>query len=93
MDGQIDWDDAKAARNLEKHGVAFDEAQTVFCDPGALTIYDEEHSVTEDRFLPLGMSIAGTLLVLAYADDGESIRLISARRATRREAKRYAGTT
>ncbi|MBN8598258.1 MAG: BrnT family toxin [Planctomycetes bacterium] len=85
----FDWDDAKAASNLRKHGVSFGEAQTVFADPGAITLYDEEHSQSEDRFVTLGISTVGRLLVVAHTDDGDSIRIISARKATRKETKAY----
>ncbi|MBL8874999.1 MAG: BrnT family toxin [Phycisphaerae bacterium] len=85
----FDWDDAKAASNLRKHGVSFGEAQTVFADPQAITLYDEEHSQSEDRYVTLGISTAGRLLVVAHTDDGDSIRIISARKATRKETKAY----
>lgn len=92
MPGQIDWDDDKADRNAEKHGVKFDEAQTVFYDPRAVTVFDEAHSDSEDRFVTTGFSAEGNLLTVVYSDDGESIRIISARPATKREAKHYAST-
>lgn len=85
----FDWDDAKAASNVRKHGVSFGEAQTVFSDPDSITMYDEKHSQTEDRYVTLGISVSGRLLVVAHTDDGEDIRIISARKATRKEAKGY----
>lgn len=87
----FEWDSNKAARNLSKHGVSFHEAATVFGDPLAVTCSDPDHSESEDRFLTLGHSSAGELLVVAHTDRGNSIRIISARRATRRERKSYEG--
>jgi uncharacterized DUF497 family protein len=93
MSGKFDWDDRKAESNLREHGVGFSEAQTVFFDPRAVTVFDEHHSGDEGRFITMGVSAHGNLLVVAYADDGVSIRIISARGANKREARRYAGTT
>jgi uncharacterized DUF497 family protein len=75
--------------NLRKHGVSFEEASTAFDDPLSVTIPDPDHSEHEDRMLLLGRSIAGTLLVVGHTERGERIRLINARRATRRERKDY----
>ena len=84
------WDPAKARSNLSKHGVTFEEAATVFGDPLALTIVDPEHSTeAEARFLLLGQSSAGHLLVVAHTESGDDIGLISARLATRRERQSY----
>jgi uncharacterized DUF497 family protein len=69
--------------------VTFEEAMTIFADPRSLTIYDEEHSMTEDRFVTLGRSTSGRLLVVVHADSGEDIRLISARKATKSEQEQY----
>jgi len=81
-----EWDPQKAARNLRKHGVSFDETITVFLDPLALTFDDPDHSVDERRFITIGSSTKQRLLFVAHADRGEDrIRIISARRATRRE--------
>ena len=84
---EFEWDDAKAARNLRIHGVSFDEAMTTFNDPLALTHADEEHSNKEARFMLLGMSREGRLLMTVFAGRGERIRIISSRRATRREVR------
>lgn len=85
-----EWDRAKAAANLRKHGIAFTEAATVFLDPLALTFRDPDHSVGEARFVTIGHSTAGQLLFVAHLDrDEESIRILSARRATRRESHDY----
>jgi uncharacterized protein len=85
----FEWDAAKAVANLRKHGVAFDEACSAFADPLSRTIRDPEHSLGEHRFVLLGRSNAGRLLVVAHTDRGATIRLISARPATRPERKTY----
>jgi len=83
------WDRDKAAANLRKHGVGFDEAATAFGDPLSVTIPDPDHSVGEERWLLLGVSVAGRLLVVAHTERVDEIRLISARAATRRERETY----
>ena len=83
------WDPQKAAANERKHGVGFPEATTVFDDPLSVTIPDPAHSVGEQRFLLLGTSSQQRLLVVAHSETGESIRIISARRAGRRERRAY----
>ena len=90
------WDARKALSNLKKHGVSFEEAATVFSDPEALDWDDPEHSEAEWRSKRLGNSIAGRILMVAYTprrlkDGKESIRIISARQATRKERQAYAG--
>lgn len=85
----FEWDAEKAERNLQKHGVGFDEASTVFGDPLSLLLSDPEHSSEELRFILLGMSNRSRLLVVAFAERPPRTRLISARQATRREQKRY----
>jgi uncharacterized DUF497 family protein len=85
----FEWDRTKAAANLEKHGVAFDEAATAFGDPLSITIGDPDHSDDEDRFVLIGQAYSGRLLVVVHTDRGESVRLISARLATRRERQSY----
>ena len=87
------WDENKARTNLAKHGVGFEEAATVFGDPLSLTIPDPAHSQNEDRFVILGTSHNGKLLVVVPTERGESIRLISARRASRQERKKYEEST
>jgi uncharacterized DUF497 family protein len=86
---EFEWDQAKAKKNLKKHGVSFEEASTVFGDPLALTIPDPLHSEDEDRFVTLGNSERGRLLVVVGTDREDRIRIISARVATRRERKDY----
>ena len=85
----FEWDGAKAAANLKKHGVSFEEATSVFGDPLALNIPDPSHSEDEERFLLLGLSDQQRLLVVAYAERRDRTRLISARQATRRERHDY----
>ena len=85
------WDTHKAAVNRRKHGVAFEEAQTVFDDADALRIFDPDHSEDEDRFLILGLSAWPRLLVVChcYRKNDEQIRIISARKATKGESATY----
>ncbi len=85
------WDDIKAGANLDKHGVSFDEARSVFHDEHARLIIDPDHSDEEERFIILGLSSTPRLLVVChcYRENDAVIRLISARKATRREATFY----
>jgi len=85
----FEWDPAKARRNRRKHRVSFQEAATVFGDPLALTYSDPDRSASEQRFITVGMSNANRVLIVAHTDGGESIRIISARKTTRRERKHY----
>ena len=88
----FEWDPRKAEANAAKHGVSFDDAMTVFLDPQALDGPDLQHSSAESRFLRLGRSASGRVLMVAYtfrrSGDAEAIRIISARRASRRERPR-----
>ena len=86
------WDDRKNERNREKHGVSFEEAQTVFFDGSAVEFYDPDHSVTEDRFLMLGLSYKLRILVVSYAVRNDTeIRIISTRKAVKKEKEVYRG--
>jgi uncharacterized protein len=85
----FEWDAKKAESNRVKHGVSFEEAATVFGDPLSLTIPDPAHSQTETRFIILGCSHQGRLLVVIHTERGDNIRIISARRASRRERRDY----
>jgi len=90
----FEWDPAKAGGNLRKHGVSFERAAQVFLDRSALSIYDRQHSRGEDRWITLGKNGANRLLVVVHtfreiARDLCRIRVISARRATRHEARQY----
>lgn len=86
---QFEWDPAKAAENLKKHGVDFREAATVLDDPLSWTFPDLEHSTNESRFIIIGLSLPGRLLVVAHTESNGLIRIISARVATRSERKFY----
>lgn len=86
---QFEWDESKAVINLEKHGIDFAEAQTIFSDSRSLTIYDESHSDKEDRFIDIGLSAFGRLLVVVYTEREDRIRLISSRLATSNEQRAY----
>ena len=83
------WDPKKAVGNLRKHGVDFHEAATVLNDPLSTTFPDPDHSIHELRFLTVGMSDRKRVLVVAHIDEGETVRIISARRATRHERRFY----
>jgi hypothetical protein len=86
---KFEWDETKARSNLAKHGVSFEEAASVFGDPLALTFVDPDHSLGEKRWLTFGVSSSDRLLVVAHAERGRSIRIISARKATRQERGIY----
>lgn len=86
---EFEWDDGKAASNEQKHGVSFPEAQTVFADPLALTGYDPDHSDDEERYITMGTSLDGRLLVISHTDRESRVRIISARVASRRERRDY----
>jgi len=86
---KFEWDPRKDAANRRKHAVGFREAATVFGDPFATTFPDIDHSISEQRFLSIGVSASGRLLVVAHAEDEATIRIISARPVTRRERRFY----
>ena len=89
MSLSFEWDAQKASANERKHGVSFDEAATAFGDPLSVTIPDPDHSEDEDRFILLGSTYRGRILVVVHTDRGDNIRIISARRATRTERRQY----
>ena len=86
---RFSWNPKKAASNLNKHGISFEEAATVFGDPLSDTFPDPDHSLKEYRFIIIGSSESGKILVVAHTDDGELVRLISAREVTHGERKSY----
>lgn len=88
---EFEWNAFKAASNRKKHGVSFEEAQTVFHDEFALQFFDEHHSDEENRFLMLGISARANLLIICHCErnNGQSIRIISARKATKNEGQFY----
>lgn len=84
-----EWDDGKAKVNLEKHGVSFDESKTVFDDPLYVDFYDPDHSHDEHRYIIIGESSRGRLLLVSYTERGGTLRLISSREATPAERQVY----
>lgn len=89
MNLTFEWDPQKAESNLQKHGVSFEEAMSAFADLLSFTISDSDHSRGEQRYLLLGVSYQGRLLVVSHTERGETIRIINARRASRREKRVY----
>jgi uncharacterized DUF497 family protein len=85
----FEWDKQKSVSNLEKHGVTFEEASTVFQDPLSLTISDPLHSLEEQRFATIGESVEREILVVVHTQQERNIRIISAREATRKERRDY----
>jgi uncharacterized protein len=86
---KFEWDAPKSIANVRKHGVSFEEAATVFGDPLAVTFPDPDHSTEESRFVTIGQSHRELLLVVVHVDRKRAIRIISARRATKRERDTY----
>jgi len=86
---QFEWDRDKEKRNIKKHRISFDEAVTVFYDPLSATFSDPDYSIGEHRFITIGFSSHGRLLVVSYTERGKVIRIISARPATAPERKRH----
>lgn len=86
---QFEWDSKKARSNKRKHGITFEEASTIFGDPLSITIHDPAHSISEDRFITIGTSANGRLIVVVHTERGDTIRIISARNATRNEKRQY----
>ena len=89
MELLFEWDEDKAKVNLKNHKISFDEAKTVLADTNSLTIFDPKHSIDEDRYLDIGISTQRRLLVVVYTERKERIRIISCRKATTIEQKRY----
>jgi uncharacterized DUF497 family protein len=85
----FEWNEEKALINISKHGVSFEEASTVFSDDHSITIYDEAHSIDEDRYVDIGLSVSNRLLVVVYTERTDHIRIISARQATGAERRLY----
>lgn len=86
---KFEWDPQKAEKNLKKHAVSFHEAASVLGDALSLTYPDPNHSAREHRFITVGMSRSGGVLMVAHTDRGDNIRIISARKTTRKERKYY----
>lgn len=85
----FEWDEGKSKRNVKEHGLTFEEAKTVFNDPFSSTISDPDHSGKEERYLDIGLSSRGKLLVVWYTERGENIRIIGCRRAASSERRIY----
>jgi uncharacterized protein len=86
---EFEWDPEKARANLRKHGVSFVEAGTVFGDPLSICVFDPDHSSDEERYITIGTSRQGRAIMIAHAERGNRIRVISARELTRAERKQY----
>ncbi len=86
---QFEWDEEKAEINLKKHKIGFQEAKSVFGDPFSITIDDPDHSKKEQRFIDIGSSASGKLLVIVYTERGNKLRIISCRKATPIERRKY----
>ena len=89
----FEWDVTKAEKNLRKHRVAFSEASSVLEDKLSITIHDPDHSADEDRYITIGASIAGRLLMVAHTERGDQTRIISARELNRKEREAYESET
>ena len=85
----FEWDKAKAAANLTKHGVSFEEAKTVFEDRLYVDFYDPKHSLDEHRYIIIGQSSEGCVLIVSYTERNDTVRLINARQVTRAERETY----
>ncbi|MCD6585459.1 MAG: BrnT family toxin [Desulfobacteraceae bacterium] len=90
----FEWDPQKAKFNYDKHGIGFEEAATVFQSPHTISVYDDEHSENEERWITIGISNTGRLIVvchtfLNYDNDNVSIRIFSSRKATKLETNQY----
>ncbi|WP_426147854.1 BrnT family toxin [Polaromonas sp. DSR2-3-2] len=90
---KFEWDEPKTAANLKKHQISFEEAKSIFFDEFGVQFFDDDHSSGEDRFLMLGMSSRAKLLIVCHfeRDHGATVRIISARKATKRESAFYRG--
>lgn len=86
MSLKFEWNPNKAEKNIEKHGVSFDEAATVFSDPLSMTYDDPDHSYDENRYIIIGLSALGRLVFVSHLERDDTIRIISARQLTRKEA-------
>ncbi|MEH2180840.1 BrnT family toxin [Nostoc sp.] len=89
MELRFEWHEKKAKENLKKHGINFEEAKTVFNDPFSITITDPDHSIEEKRYIDIGLSLRGELLVVVYTERQSNIRIISCRQDTKAERKVY----
>jgi len=86
---EFEWDSLKAGKNLRKHGVSFHEAATALADALSITYHDPDHSAVEHRFITVGMSRSGRILMVSHTDRGDKVRIISARKTTPQERRHY----
>ena len=86
---RFEWDNKKAQSNKRRHGITFEEASTIFGDPLSITIHDPAHSIGEDRFITIGTSVDNNAIVVVHTARDDTIRIISARKATRNERRQY----
>ena len=86
---KFEWDPQKADSNLRKHGVSFHEGASLLADPLSITYHDPDHSLTEHRFITVGLSRGGRALMVAHTDRGENVRIIRARKTTPQERRHY----
>ncbi|HEY53636.1 MAG TPA: BrnT family toxin [Caldilineae bacterium] len=86
---RFEWNISKAEKNIKKHRVSFEEAATIFDDPMFITFIDQEHSIDEERYITIGLSNSARLLMIAHTDRNGLIRIISARKATKKEQLFY----
>ncbi len=91
MELTFEWDEEKANTNFKKHGIRFDEATSVFIDPFSITMVDPDHSSDEQRYVDIGSTDKGSVLVVVYTERGANIRIISCRKATPLEMRSYEG--
>lgn len=89
MEKSFEWDENKAKENIRNHKVSFDEASTIFKDPFSITIFDPDHSIAEDRYVDIGCSSTGRVLVVVYTERGQSMRIISCRKAEPNERRKH----
>ncbi len=89
MSLKFEWNTKKAKRNIANHGISFDEAATAFSDSLSITFDDPDHSEEEKRFITIGMTSSGNLIMVSHTDRNDRIRIISARKLTRKERKQY----
>jgi len=86
---EFEWDPSKAKENLRKHGVSFDEGAAIFQDPLGITIYDPDHSIQENRYITIGSTLTGRVIMVGHTDRYGRTRIINAREITRKERKAY----
>lgn len=89
MEKSFEWDEKKAKENIRNHKISFEEAATIFEDPFSITIPNPDHSIGEDRYIDVGCSSQGRLLIVVYTERGPNIRIISGRKAEPNERRKY----